>query len=503
MKKLLYIILIFLSPALFGANYYVSSSTGADGNPGTQASPWASLSKVESTSFSAGDVIHFKAGDTFRGDMEKYSMNGTSSAYIQFTSYGSGADPLILQSINLAGSGNWSVYSGNIWRSGVLASSGDNDDIANLIFNNDASCGIKCFTYAEVNIQGEWYWNASENRVYIYSAANPGSYYTNIEAAGAYSALGTFFFHNCSYVQIDNLDFRYAGNGAIWMENCRYFVLEHCNYAWIGGWYYYTDGVLGPYRLGNAIQMWCYASSTTYVDHIIIRYNTITQCYDAGISPQGYGTYSQTDISIYYNVISYCYYTYEVFTKPGCTLTNVHFWNNTCLYSGYQWSANQRPDNTHQEHIRNGQAGGTTTNCTIKNNIFYVSYNCAYEFQESFSGWTVDYNLLYVTEVGEYQYVGYANLGTWRTATSQDAHSIQANPAFVTPITDLHLRSDSQAINAGTSVGLTSDIEGNPIEGLPDIGAYEYVSSSTPVTGNGYVKHNGNFVKVNGNFVKY
>jgi hypothetical protein len=36
------------------------------------------------------------------------------------------------------------------------------------------------------------------------------------------------------------------------------------------------------------------------------------------------------------------------------------------------------------------------------------------------------------------------------------------------------LQSSSPAINAGTPVGLTTDILGNPIVGNPDIGAYEY-----------------------------
>lgn len=39
---------------------------------------------------------------------------------------------------------------------------------------------------------------------------------------------------------------------------------------------------------------------------------------------------------------------------------------------------------------------------------------------------------------------------------------------------DPHLLPTSPAINAGVDVGLTTDIEGKPIRGLPDIGAYEF-----------------------------
>ena len=39
---------------------------------------------------------------------------------------------------------------------------------------------------------------------------------------------------------------------------------------------------------------------------------------------------------------------------------------------------------------------------------------------------------------------------------------------------DFHLQSNSPAIDAGTDVGLTSDFDGNPIVGTPDIRAFGY-----------------------------
>ncbi len=46
---------------------------------------------------------------------------------------------------------------------------------------------------------------------------------------------------------------------------------------------------------------------------------------------------------------------------------------------------------------------------------------------------------------------------------------------------DFHLQSTSPAINKGASIaGYDYDADGNPIVGAPDIGAYEYGSSTTP-----------------------
>lgn len=52
------------------------------------------------------------------------------------------------------------------------------------------------------------------------------------------------------------------------------------------------------------------------------------------------------------------------------------------------------------------------------------------------------------------------------------AHDITGDPLF-TSASNLRLRSGSPAINAGVDVGLTTDADGKPIAGKPDIGAYE------------------------------
>jgi len=51
--------------------------------------------------------------------------------------------------------------------------------------------------------------------------------------------------------------------------------------------------------------------------------------------------------------------------------------------------------------------------------------------------------------------------------------SLVADPLFI-GASDYHLQSTSPAIDAGVDVGFTTDIEGNPIFGTPDIGAYDY-----------------------------
>jgi hypothetical protein len=75
-----------------GTTYYVSAA-GSDSNSGTSAtSPWASLAKVDATTFQPGDHILFRNGDTWTGQLWPKG-SGTSSAPITIGGYGSGNKP--------------------------------------------------------------------------------------------------------------------------------------------------------------------------------------------------------------------------------------------------------------------------------------------------------------------------------------------------------------------------------------------------------------------------
>jgi hypothetical protein len=83
--------------------YYVdnSSTNASDGNPGTSAgAPLKSLAALNNMHFQPGDTIAFKAGTVYsasaagKGALE-VSSSGTASAPITFTSYGTGAKPII------------------------------------------------------------------------------------------------------------------------------------------------------------------------------------------------------------------------------------------------------------------------------------------------------------------------------------------------------------------------------------------------------------------------
>ena len=73
MKSFMSVITLFifvLGTLCSGADYYIDSVDGSDSNDGLSIrSPWKSHMKAESVSLAAGDVIHFKKGSSFSGNI--------------------------------------------------------------------------------------------------------------------------------------------------------------------------------------------------------------------------------------------------------------------------------------------------------------------------------------------------------------------------------------------------------------------------------------------------
>src|ERR1017187_7478016 len=96
MKRLLFIILLCLAlcSLTYATTYYVANA-GSDSNNGTSTgTPWQTISKVNGSTFSAGDSILFNKGDKWREQIAPPS-SGSAGSVITFGAYGSGAKPII------------------------------------------------------------------------------------------------------------------------------------------------------------------------------------------------------------------------------------------------------------------------------------------------------------------------------------------------------------------------------------------------------------------------
>ncbi|HEX8737036.1 MAG TPA: Calx-beta domain-containing protein, partial [Pyrinomonadaceae bacterium] len=158
----------------------------------------------------------------------------------------------------------------------------------------------------------------------------------------------------------------------------------------------------------------------------------------------------------------------------------------------------------------NGANGTNNANFVVQNNSIYLdlssSSTAALRFYAitlssntySFGTGGLNYNNYYInpantqlrtgglgTNTGSAITTEFATLANWKTALTppQDANSIQADPQYVSPTSDLHITATSPNESAGTPIaGVTDDIDSQvrPNGPTPDIGADEIAPPATP-----------------------
>ena len=107
---------------LLSTTYYVASTGGSDSNPGTsQSAPWASVAKVDATTFQPGDTIDFQYGSEFHGLLIA-SSSGTSGNPITYGAYGNASNGRpIFDGSDVIPSSAFTLVSGNTYSFPVSA----------------------------------------------------------------------------------------------------------------------------------------------------------------------------------------------------------------------------------------------------------------------------------------------------------------------------------------------------------------------------------------------
>ena len=163
--------LFFLVSVASATTYYVDSSGGSDSQDGKSiATAWKSIGKVNASSFQPGDSILFKRGEKWYETLN-VSSSGTETSPIFYGVYGSGPAPVITG--QRVYNGNWSVQSGNVWKTSFswsnpwrLLQDGVEKLMAKSLGEID---GVKYF----------WFFDDDNNLVYLYSDVDPAT--TRIE----------------------------------------------------------------------------------------------------------------------------------------------------------------------------------------------------------------------------------------------------------------------------------------------------------------------------------
>ncbi|MGD0275400.1 MAG: CFI-box-CTERM domain-containing protein, partial [Syntrophales bacterium] len=188
----------------------------------------------------------------------------------------------------------------------------------------------------------------------------------------------------------------------------------------------------------------------------------------------GYG--GQTNVTqntvIAYNIVQgFTYPNYGGIVVGSYDSTNSNGVYNNVLYNN-AWSFTTNP---------------TTSGWKFKNNISLSPTQYHWVQQTTPINIISDYNDYYPDTGTLFHNISTNyNFTNWKTATSQDVHSITTDPFFTNGsgtyrlASDFQLQQTSHCINTGVNVGLTTDYKGNPIPSVPDIGAYEYYGDTSP-----------------------
>lgn len=212
----------------------------------------------------------------------------------------------------------------------------------------------------------------------------------------------------------------------------------------------------------DAIQLW--TSSTSSGHNVRIFRNDIRGVINGdGIQIIG-GDESTNNLEIFSNVIDSVDGNGILIYKGDGTgnFSSLEVYNNTIIDgsgAGFSWTG----------------AGGVDRSyfpCTLRNNIFFNNGTTNVTISGGTSGFVTSNNLWY-RATGNVLDENY-NTYTTATITNFEASAQSTDPLFTDAANkNFSLQTSSPAINAGVNVGLTTDILGNPIVGLPDIGAHE------------------------------
>ena len=386
-KIFILICLVLSTYPLFATNYYISNN-GNDNNNGTsREKAWKTISKVNSTTFKAGDSILFERGGTWREELV-IKNSGNAQNFIVYSAYGTGNRPRILGSNR---SETWSLVQSNIWKSdSVLAA--PRERTGNVTTNHPSSIffgekegSITWGNMENIHLNSEgaptdicecnrdngftlldkvydWCWQ--DNHIYVYSLENPADRYDFIEVPQRVSAIKMESHNAQQYIKIENLELMFAlkygfdGGWPMAYEK-RGLQIKNCHIAYMG-----TKGAASAIGL----QIWHSDMS--------IQDNDIHDCGRRNIS---YNVYSDTRTSslIFENVVFDNNKLHNGYHTTGIDIYGGYndVFRNFVIKNNYIWdNPEDDPTNTPNDFTSMGVylASGAATFDSFKvyNNVF-------------------------------------------------------------------------------------------------------------------------------------
>ena len=445
------------TPLTLGATYHVSPN-GDDSNPGTIDQPWKTISKVNTASFSPGDKILFKRGETWlTNETLTIRSSGTSGNPIIFDAYGTGPAPKIINSAANA--------------VGIYA---DHVTFQNFYVSSDPSTGgnaIVAKAHHDITIQN---CEVAGARWYGIFISGYGDAVYNIKLIGntVHDSVGSGIIIQQS-TDKTNPPRNVVITGNTTYSNGTHVHADHGMYINASGGLVAENVSYDNSGAGIKNQ-----SSSNMIWERNLLYATTQGAQNYGFFVDKNTSFLKNENNIFRNNVIYGNQI-GIYINNGVNGPNVYY-HNTVINNS----------NSTKTWGFSLEADIGSANQVFQNNIFLqdtrvvgdVSGVAIYYLDTAAEAAnnTFDYNDVYINSADNYYAVvaGAKTWAQWRAlAGSPDAHSLNVDPLFVARYTNLRLQPNSPILDAGYDLGnlVADDFDGiaRPQGTGFDMGAFE------------------------------
>jgi hypothetical protein len=507
MRKLLALLILLAAPA-WAATYYVKNG-GSDAASGlSDELAWETITKVNGSSFAAGDSILFKRGCTWATQLVP-PTSGTAGNMITFGAYGTGVDP-IFSGASVAA---WQPVVGISGKEYITIDHLKFVDLTSNVFNNILVTGstnitIQNCAFAKISAGHVVQITGNSTDVWIRNNTFATTVYCGVRINGS-GVLRRIYVDDNTFADVNTS--KSDGHAAVQIGG---ETAQNIQYVYIRRNYIDGSGTVGIGLDPNP--------SATAFQYLYVQDNTITNCgLDAGVGEAitiggshievsgntitaGTGT-AASGILIYLNhegQVDQKIFKNEI---SGFTGSRTGIWaqaTGSGTYEGQEISFNNIHDNGSGIWF-NPSAACTFTASSVHNNLIYGNtavgifgnanagikvynntlYNNAYgiKLDGASTGWTLKNNiistsstyLVYVAVAAQGSFLADFNcyygthpkwkwepnaddttMTNWRTACSGEAASVLSDPLFTNTGTDDYtLAAGSPCIEKGVNLG--------------------------------------------------
>jgi hypothetical protein len=529
---LIHLVWLSLATTSAAVSYYIDADGGSDGNAGTSpAEAWASLDKASTHTFQAGDQVLLQCGDVFAGKLKLDNDSGTEPAPVVVASYGTGDRPIIdaagyLAGVHIANSDHVEVRDLEITADGGAVVDGSDETLRyGVHVNNWGSATINGITLRNLYIHDIYppVDSPHEGRnptTYLgtginlqSSAAVPSSNALvedcRIERVG-YKAIQLRYM---SFVDILNNDMKDIGGPAMQPSRCQDLLVRGNVVDGSGA---YTD----PRMHGRGSGIWPWTC-----ERVLIEKNVFMHARGRYDSCGAHIDFNCRDVVVQYNLSvdneggfveilgnnHNCAYRYNISINDGARVKGVAGAGGdgyTIQVNGYVGSGNT-PDGPYNSYIYNNtiyvrsdirssfRIDESTDGLLIANNIFFIegpTENGTPSHMDDYTQAMIDRvvwkNNLYqrggvvpddfpFTDI--FPILGNPNLANPGGPADEDYVPAATDLGPAQGIAIEKIPGDSIGLDIGLAV--SEDYFGNPIVGLPDVGAVEVGGALSPVPG--------------------